>query len=115
MRSADNTSKLEHTILRALCRHTIQPAEWTELNRKLARYVWREPDHAVAYQAILSAHRLDSKDWRAHLPAQTTRMGFPDLDWKVFLEPATGDALEPDVTDIRQLIQLLKNSGDQSG
>jgi len=40
--------------------------------------------------------------WREQLPAQATRMGFPDIDWDAFFGP--GDSPQPDIDEaIRRL------------
>jgi hypothetical protein len=39
------------------------------------------------------------------LPAQATRMGFPDVDWKLYLQRT--EAPQPDITD---LIRALKSA-----
>jgi len=77
----------ERLVLRALSTRRIKRTEWIEIDRKFAGYAWREPDHAVVYEAIVRARSLNPDHWHEQLAAQTTRMGFPDLDWGSFLEP----------------------------
>jgi len=91
----------ERLVLRALSTRFVGPAEWIAIDRRLAGYEWREPDHAVIYTAITRARSRDPKRWREQLQAQTTRMGFPDLDWESFLRPS------PAEPSLHQLIQVL--------
>jgi hypothetical protein len=97
----------ERLILRALSTHRMEPIEWIEIDRKLARYSWREPDHAVIYEAMVKARSRDPKHWQEQLPAQTTRMGFPDLDWESFLRLSPTEAPEPNV---HELIRALERA-----
>ena len=76
--------QLEREILRTLCAQP-QPRRTIEgLARELAAYSWREPDHAVVYGALAKTTKRGAGDWRSLLAAQTTRMGFPDIDWEAF-------------------------------
>jgi len=104
--------KAERRILRALSAGRMEPTEWIEIHRKLASYSWREPDHAVIYEAMVKARSRDPKHWQEQLPAQTTRMGFPDLDWKSFLGLSPIEAPEPDV---HQLIRALELATGRTG
>jgi hypothetical protein len=98
-------SKAERLVLRALCTRLVEEAEWIEIDRKLAGYCWQEPDHAVIYKAIVRARRGDPRHWRTQLPAQTTRMGFPDLDWESILE---GSPPEPDLDQLIRKLELAR-------
>ena len=91
---------LERALLRTICGHALDSKTWEGVQSELSRYQWCEPDHAVVYAAIAKARNGGAADWRSHLPAQTTRMGFPDLDWKVYL----AERSEPD----RKIIDLLR-------
>ncbi|HXX71794.1 MAG TPA: hypothetical protein VEI55_05835 [Candidatus Acidoferrum sp.] len=102
----------ERTVLRALTTRFVEPPEWVEIDRKLAGYSWREPDHAVIYQAITAARSRDPRGWREQLAAQTTRMGFPDLDWEAFLRPSPMGTTE---SSLDQLIQALERAVDRTG
>lgn len=83
-------ANLELAILSTLCAHTTSKSERQYAFQELAGYVWSEADRAVAYEAITRVGSHDPKNWREELPAQTTRMGFPDLDWTVYLTPRAG-------------------------
>jgi len=59
--------------------------------RALAAYQWQEPEHAVVFQAIQSISLLPHAEWREELPAQATRLGFPDVDWQHYFSAAGGN------------------------
>jgi hypothetical protein len=81
--SSRKISDLELAILRALC---AMPNGWDEVARQLANYSWQEEDHEVVYKALRRVRGRGAKTLRDQLPAQTTRMGFPDIDWKIYFE-----------------------------
>jgi len=84
---------LERKILRALCARANSRSSWAAIQRKLAGYVWMEPDHAVVYGALQRIRSRDPKTLRDQLPAEVTRMGFPDLDWDIcFASEETSEA-----------------------
>jgi hypothetical protein len=105
-------SRTERLVLRALARGRVEGGEWLEIDRKLAGYLWREPDHAVIYEAIVRARSRDPEHWREQLAAQTTRMGFPDLDWESFLGPPPMGA--PEAT-LNELIHELEQAVGRTG
>jgi hypothetical protein len=78
-------AQVERLILGALVTQEISPSEWSDIQHNLAAHLWREPEHAVVYQAIVQSRGRDQKHWREHLAAETARMGFPDVDWKTLL------------------------------
>jgi len=88
--------ELEHKILRQLCADNIARGIWNRLSGRLASYVWRDPEHRVVYETLRAVRSLDARVRREELPAQATRMGFPEVDWKSYLEPdrAGGETLE---------------------
>lgn len=101
--SSDRVADFERTILRALCTRSIDANVWQQIRLRLADYSWREPDHAVVYEAIVRVKARDAKNMLAHLAAQTTRMGFPDLDWTVYLRP-----IEVSEANIDGIVGMLK-------
>lgn len=74
---------LERSVLRALCARSNSRSRWARIDRELAGYVWQEPDYAVIYGALQRVRSRDPKILRDQLPAEVTRMGFPDLDWAI--------------------------------
>ncbi len=104
----DEAAQLECTILRTLCRRDLPRARWERFAQKLADYVWRVPDHNVVYAALLQIRSRDANTWRDQLPAQATRMGFPDVDWDGFFGPVVSPL--PDIDEaIRRLIAQAPN------
>ncbi|HXX21458.1 MAG TPA: hypothetical protein VEJ46_18825 [Candidatus Acidoferrum sp.] len=93
---------IEIAILRALCSRTATESARRSALRDLAGYRWLEADHAVIYEAIVRAG-VRGANWREDLPARTTRMGFPDLDWTIYLEPKRGNE-QP----LEKLVRKLK-------
>lgn len=71
--------------------------------RDLADYSWLGTEHAVVYMAIAKLQPSgDATIWE-ELPAQVTRMGFPDVDWKLYLQPNDAPRVE-----IAELVRTLK-------
>jgi hypothetical protein len=101
--SSDDITDLERRILRALCRLEISPLNWNRLAASLSEYSWREPDHRVVYDALRGIRSRDATTRRDQLPAQVTRMGFPDVDWSLYF----GAEEMPD-REIEELIRQLK-------
>ena len=99
--------QLEREILRTLCAQP-QPRRTIEgLARELAAYSWREPDHGIVYKAVVQTATRGAADLRSHLAAQTTRMGFPDIDWEAFF--ANGETSGRPIFD---LICELKSAAE---
>jgi hypothetical protein len=72
---------------------TICASESLEVARHVAReigdYRWHDRDHQIAFEALARIRRLDGRPLREQLAAETTRMGFPDIDWdEYFPAPA---------------------------
>ncbi len=71
--------------------------------RQLADHLWQEPEHHVVYVALRQIRSRDPKVRRDQLPAQATRMGFPDVEWRAYLSPVAEEEMDPE-----QLIARLK-------
>ena len=84
-RPLNTVSKLEREILRALCGRDRAARDWSRLTGQLTAYSWQEPDHQVVFDALRGIRSHDAKTRRDQLPAQATRMGFPDIDWGLYL------------------------------
>jgi hypothetical protein len=89
---------LERRILHALCVGANSPDDWDHLAGRLAGYRWLGSDHKVVFEALRAIKSRDPKTRRDELPAQVTRMGFPDVDWKPYFEP--GDGRELNLEDL---------------
>jgi hypothetical protein len=86
-RSIPRILELEHNILRALCNGRVTPAVRDGVARELANHEWREPEHQVVYEALGRIRHEGPETLRDRLRAQTTRMGFPEVDWTGYFEP----------------------------
>ncbi len=56
--------------------------------RDLSNHVWQDAEHRVVFEAIQRLSSSDPQLLREQLPAQTTRMGFPDVSWENYFVPA---------------------------
>ena len=56
--------------------------------RDLSSHVWQDAEHRVVFEAIQRLSSSDPQLLREQLPAQTTRMGFPDVNWENYFIPA---------------------------
>jgi hypothetical protein len=82
---------LERTVLRAFCGGASDPDGLTmsEAKTLLEKYVWRGPDNRVVFESLCGlSSSLSAGQLREQLPAQATRLGFPDVDWENYLTPA---------------------------
>jgi hypothetical protein len=101
---------LESKILRALCSDpspsTDNPAAAFTAKRaailaKLRTYGWQDAEHRVVFEALTLLPGRQAKELREQLPAQATRMGFPDVNWqKYFTATADDSALETLVAEL---------------
>jgi hypothetical protein len=110
MSSADSpifASQIERDVLRSLCVSTIDSSTWKRVIGRLATHEWRDPEHKVIYDALGSIRSNDSKTRREELPAQATRMGFPDIDFGKYFD-ADGLPIVP----IDRLIDQLTTADD---
>jgi hypothetical protein len=103
--SRTTIAALERSVLRALCTDVGATREWEGITRSLAGYVWREPEHRVVYEALRRIPSRTTKTRRDQLPAQATRMGFPDVDWANYLDanetPPSRDHLDRLIADLK--------------
>jgi hypothetical protein len=75
---------LERNLLRQLCHAKITRAAWNKITRALSKHTWRDVEHRIVYAAIERLAAGNSKTLREQLPAQATRMGFPDIEWRAY-------------------------------
>jgi hypothetical protein len=93
----------EQKLLRAVCSRRTSSERIIAAIDALANYAWLVPEHATVFQAIRRSLALDRNSWRELLPAQTTRMGFPDVAWPEYF--AAGDRDE--TASLNDLIKRL--------
>jgi hypothetical protein len=100
---------LESRILRALC--STPPAfdspsahhasARAAILAKLRAHRWQDPEHRVVFEALILLPGRQAADLREQLPAQATRMGFPDVNWDHYFVASTDNAaLETLVTEL---------------
>lgn len=96
-------SDIELALLQALC-NTGSPAHLDRALRELESHRWSNPEYRVVYQALASARGKSPRSWRDELPAQATRMGFPDVEWKIYL----GEKADLQKANLSDLLRELK-------
>jgi hypothetical protein len=84
---------LESRILRALCSgsrphpsaRVEDPVALAALHATilalLRAYHWQNPEHRIVFEALTLLPARQATELREQLPAQATRMGFPDINW----------------------------------
>lgn len=80
-RDASSILALEQQVLGILCAADLAADERSRALDLLATYAWRAPEHATVFHAIRRIGGVRQPFWRDELPAETTRMGFPEVDW----------------------------------
>ena len=80
--------ELERETLCALCVRASLNAQHPTAMRELSNHIWQDAEHRVVFEAIQRLSSSDPKLLREQLPAQTTRMGFPDVSWENYFSPA---------------------------
>jgi hypothetical protein len=70
--------------------------------RELSGHIWQDAEHGVVFEAIQRLCSSDPQLLREQLPAQTTRMGFPDVSWENYFAP-----LSEAPTDFEALVREL--------
>ena len=96
---------LERQILQEFCAGNISSSEAIEIRSRLAGYAWRDSDSRVVFEAfcrLRDASALTTTELQEQLPAQATRMGFPDVNWENYLGNVASDQ-----RDIRELVDEL--------
>ena len=87
---------LESRILRALCSNpssgTDNPAARAIILTQLHPHRWQDSEHRVVFEALTALPGRDATELREQLPAQATRMGFPDVNWENYFAWAAADS-----------------------
>ena len=84
---AQRVFELERETLCALCIRGSANARETTVMRELSNHVWQDGEHRVVFEAIQRLSSSDPKLLQEQLPAQATRMGFPDVSWDNYFAP----------------------------
>jgi hypothetical protein len=96
---------LESRILRALCSNpssrTDNSAARAIILARLRPHLWQDSEHRVVFEALTALPGRDATELREQLPAQATRMGFPDVNWEnYFASVAADSAIESLVAEL---------------
>lgn len=110
----DAVTKLEREVLRLLCHLPDAPPDRARSHAlcNLSSHDWKDIDHGVVFNALRRSPGREPALLREQLPAEATRLGFPDVDWtEYFAEPVSSDAAK-----IEQLMrELFHASGEDTG
>jgi len=96
---------VERQILQRFCAGNISSPDALMLKGQLAVYEWCDPDNRVVFEAIgrlRNSCTLTLSELREQLPAQATRMGFPDVNWENYFRQNGSEQRE-----IRDLVDEL--------
>ncbi len=88
--------ELEREILRMLC----DPHEQADAKSReqaivrLQAHSWHDAEHRIVFEAVAKLPGRDAAQLRRQLPAQATRMGFPDVPWDTYFVSSTSPSIE---------------------
>jgi hypothetical protein len=98
-----NRIELERKVLRALCAAANGATSTFDAKTLLSKYVWQDADNRVVFESLSGlSSRMAPAQLREQLPAQATRLGFPDVAWENYLASENGE-----VGDVCRLIEKL--------
>jgi hypothetical protein len=104
--------QLELAVLRTICSNTVAGASRETIMRQLSVHSWKSAEHRIVFEAIARLGGRPAKHLREELPAQATRMGFPDVDWAAYF--TSGDEEQVDLEALVQELTLLARQDAQS-
>jgi hypothetical protein len=106
--SLDRVLDLERRILRAIC---CEPGISQQVRdaaiHDLRAYRWQDAENRIVYYAATKILKLGDVTAVEQLPAQATRMGFPDVNWELYLRP--GERTETDVMGLLRELKAAEN------
>lgn len=91
-------------MLRTVCMGTAQGSVKEAAKSLLADYQWRSLLHKALWKALSKSPTEDSQKLKEWLPAELTRLGFPDVAWENFFTPAAISKQEA-ISLIRQMAE----------
>jgi hypothetical protein len=108
--------ELERKILRALCRESADSSAHADLGAEsratalseLLLHNWQDAEHRIVFEALVKLPRRDVAELRRQLPAQTTRMGFPDVKWETYFVGGTPDDAKSSEKHRRELESIIQ-------
>jgi hypothetical protein len=71
---------------------TTATAKRAAILAQLRTHRWQDPEHRVVFEALTLLPGREAAELREQLPAQATRMGFPDVNWEEYFAVATDDS-----------------------
>ena len=99
---------LERKILRAICREPGTNREVRDAAIKdLRAYRWRGAENRIVYDTVTKTLKSSDVSAAEQLPAQATRMGFPDVSWELYLR--TGELAETDIPGLLRKLKAAEN------
>ena len=78
---------IEIQVLRILCLGTLQGPVGEIAKSLLRGYLWRNSLHQALWNALCAIPSENPEILRQLLPAQMTRLGFPDVEWEEIFAP----------------------------
>lgn len=79
---AGSRADKETRLLQFVCDANEDKSARGNVIRMLADYAWLDADNEILFEAIRRLFAQSPRDILAHLPAELTRRGFPDLPWE---------------------------------
>jgi hypothetical protein len=112
--------ELEREILRVLCdphgRADAKSREQAVL--RLQAHSWHDAEHRIVFEAVAKLPGRDAAELHRQLPAQATRMGFPDVNWETYFasntSPSTAGAKQ-NRPHIETLVARLRAASREPG
>jgi len=88
--------ELEREILRMLCdpRGEADGKSREQAVLRLQAHRWRDAEHRIVFEAVAKLPGRNATELRRQLPAQATRMGFPDVQWETYFASNTSPSTE---------------------
>lgn len=80
--------------------------------RDLTDYSWRGAEHRIVYETLARLRASGGESIAEQLPAQATRMGFPDVDWDLYLQ--SSETARPDISNIIRALKAAASKELQS-
>jgi hypothetical protein len=115
-------SELERKILRALCRQGADSSARADLDAQsrtnaissLLSYSWQDAEHRIIFEALARLPGPDAAELRRQLPAQATRMGFPEVQWETYFAGGTPDDAKSAEEHRRELEMIIRQLREMS-
>ena len=85
---AGSRADKETRLLQFVCDANEDTPSRGDVIRMLADYAWLDADNEILFEAIRQLFAQSPRDVLAHLPAELTRRGFPDLPWEPLRGPS---------------------------